>query len=373
MMPPIRSSCAPRGVWFQLCAPALVLLTGACTPHNSLPPAGTSTAPAAANPGAVSASPRGEVLSTEPWSYEDRQGKLITTESYRIFTTSTRESMVERLPVFLENAIGHYTSTLTALPLPPADLEVYVMANRPQWERLTKRFMGSDADPYLQIQRGGFAAEGRAILWDIGRRDTFAMLAHEGWHQYTQRTFKDPLPVAIEEGLATYMEGFRWGGDGGSVPRFLPWANYERFGRLREMNGDGDLVSLDRLLRSTPQELVSEDADAALNYYAQVWALVHFLNEGEQGRYRPALLEMVGDAARGTLLTRVRARLGQRAAGAFASRRRGVDVLSVYTGVPSEQLDAPYRAFVARIVRVGAGEFISRGASPIQEPATVAP
>jgi hypothetical protein len=38
------------------------------------------------------------------------------------------------------------------------------------------------------------------------------------------------------------------------------------------------------LTRSTPQELIARDANAALFYYAQVWALVHFLNEGEGGR-----------------------------------------------------------------------------------------
>ena len=373
MRPRSNSSLvACRRACMRWCTPALVVLFAACAKPTLSPPAGNAI-PAAANPGALSAAARGEVLSTEAWSYEDRQGKLITTESYRIFTTSTRDSMVDRLPVFLETALGHYSATLTALPLPPSELEVYVMANRPQWERLTKRFMGSDANPYLQIQRGGFAAEGRAILWDIGRRDTFAILAHEGWHQYTQRTFKDPLPVAIEEGLATYMEGFKWGGDGGDVPRFLPWANDERFGRLREISGDKAIEPLDRLLRSTPQELVSEDADAALNYYAQVWALIHYLNEGEGGKHRPALLAMVQDAVRGGLLERVRQRLGGRAASAFASRRRGVDVLSIYTGVPSERLDGPYRAFITRVVRVGAGEFISHGASPAQEPAPRTP
>jgi hypothetical protein len=78
--------------------------------------------------------------------------------------------------------------------------------------------MGSDAEVYLKIQRGGFAASGRAILYDIGPRDTFAIAAHEGWHQYTQKSFRAPLTVSFEEGLATYMEGFRWSDDDRTRP-----------------------------------------------------------------------------------------------------------------------------------------------------------
>jgi hypothetical protein len=308
-----------------------------------------------------------ESVRTEPWTYESTPGQLVTTPSYRIFTTTTNERLLSRFPSFMEGALAHYASAFVPLDRPAAPMELYLMGTRPQWERLTRRFMGADAGAYLRIERGGFSARGRAILWDIGQRDTFAIAAHEGWHQFTQSTFREPLPVALEEGLATYLEGFRWTGAGRLQARFLPWANFERFYQLREAAANDRLMGVDELLRTAPQDLVGGSNEAALDYYAQVWALSHFLMEGEGGIHREALLALIQDAATGRLGSRITRQLGSRAAGVHASRRRGVDVLAVYTGKPSVMLDAPYREFVARVVRVGAVEKISRGQSPVAE------
>jgi hypothetical protein len=307
------------------------------------------------------------VISTEPWTFESRDGLLVRTPSYRVYTTVTRPQLLTRVPPFLERCLINYTTALGDLPRPPAPMETYLMANRPQWERLTQRVMGSQADVYLKIQRGGFAADGRAVLYDIGRMDTFAITAHEGWHQYTQRTFRSPLPVAIEEGLATYMEGFRWDPENPDRPRFLPWANFERFEQLRSDSAAGRLMSLTTLQQRTPQEIIEQDPDRALTYYAQVWALVHFLNEGEDGRHRAALRSMLRDAASGDLFPKVRAHLGGRAVSQLASKRTGPDVIGLYTGASVESLEQPYRDFIARVVRVGSRQRIAAGKSPIPD------
>ncbi len=344
-----------------IAASSLLLLIG-CAP----------TRPASSNPPDASPTmlsdraPADVVVGTEPWTYEDRQGRLISTVSYRIFTTSQREGLVRTLPLFMEMALDHYTAALGTLPRPGEPLEIYLFASRPQWERMTQRLMGKEAPVYLQIQRGGFSSGGTAVLFEIGARDTYAIAAHEGWHQYSQKTFKDQLPVAFEEGLATFMEGFRWDPSGAGRPIFLPWANIERFDQLRAAQANATLMPLATLVRSTPQELITESSDNALTYYAQVWALVHFLNEADSGRYRSGLYQMIADAASGTLRKRIAQEYGSRAATVYNLRREGVDLLKLYTGRSAEELDAPYQAFLGEITRLGAKQRIVQGKTPVE-------
>lgn len=356
------------GRWLRLSALLALTAAGALLTSCSSDPRGAPTTTSGSmgiitEPAPV-AEPTTATVTSEPWTFESAVGRLITTPNFRIYTTATSEAMLTRLPTFAEAALKHYTSALVPLPAPDAPMETFIMGNRPQWERLTLRVMGSDADPYLQIARGGFAARGRAILWDIGRRDTFTIAAHEGWHQYTQNNFEDPLPIVYEEGIATYMEGFRWTSSDRTTPQFLPWANWERFGQLRETVAENRLLSLDELLREAPQDLMARGGDSPLDYYAQVWALTLFLLEGDDGAYRDAFTQMVTDAHRGTLRTRIREGLGGRSASIHVMRRRGIDVLSLYTGVPTASLNGKYQEFMRTTVKTGAGQAISRGESP---------
>lgn len=300
----------------------------------------------------------------ESWTFEESTGRLLRTPNYRVFTTVQRDFLLSRVPKFMEHALTHYTSALGQLPSPRQPMDTYLMANRPQWTRITQRVMGDQAEVYLRIQRGGFSAEGKALLYDIGQRDTFAIAAHEGWHQYTQVTFRNPLPVWLEEGLATYMEGFRWD-RGAEKPRFLPWANFERYGALRSAIAADRLIPLDRLVMSTPQELMRDNPEGALQYYAQVWALVHFLNEGEGGKYAEGLRRMLRDAASGELAPTIARKLGHRAATASINRRTGPAVLQTYMDVQPADIEAAYQEFMRAIVRSGGRDRIVNGLSPV--------
>jgi len=343
------------------CAPLLLMVAGCSQPH----PASPSTV--SPEPEVKAIDPADVIVTSEAWTFEDKDGRLIRTPSYRLFTTASKYGLADRMPLFMEHCLLHYSTSLVELPRPERELETYLLANRPQWTRVTQRVMGDQAETYLKIQRGGFSAGGRAILYDIGPRDTFFIAAHEGWHQYTQTTFRSPLTVCFEEGMSCFMEGFRWADSSRTRPDFRPWSNFERFEQLRKAHSAGKLLSLERLQQSTPQDLIAESQEAALTYYAQVWALIHFLNEGEGGRHQPALKQLLKDAASGELSRKIRRDLGPRAASAYHNRRTGVDFFALYFGASADQLDGEYRAFVDRIVRVGARERIATGKSPIPE------
>lgn len=356
----LASACAPQG-------PSKRAVAGQ-VPPSSAGSAGVLAAPARASD---TSERTGPAFTRQAWTLPSEDGQaadgwVLASDNYRVFTTAGAR-IADRLPVFLESALQHYTSSLLPLPMPRAPMETYFLGTRGQWERVTQRLMGNDAGIYLRIDRGGYSARGRSVFYDIGPRDTFLIAAHESWHQYTQSTFEETLPLAIEEGIATYMEGYRWTGPDRTNAEFLPWRNFERFGQLRDAVAGQELLSLQDLLITSPQDLLArEGSQAALRYYAQVWAMIHFLVEGDGGVHKPALVAMIRDAHEGKLSQRVSNDLGERAGRAVRLGRKGVDVLAVYTGKPSEELDASYQQFMKDIVLTGASTKISQGQSPVQ-------
>jgi hypothetical protein len=314
------------------------------------------SSPPRAAPGVVSA--RGSpILSTDRWEYAGHPGTAVRTRSYRFFTTATDRTLVDGLPFFLERAMEQYTTAMGPLPRPALKLDTFLMGERDQWEALTRQIMGSQAATYLKIQRGGFASGGRAILWSIGRHDTLAIAAHEGWHQYTQREFRDELPAWLEEGVAVFMEGFVEDPADSNRPIFLGWANLERFDQLSRAATKSELMPLDALLALDPRRLITASTDGTLIYYAQLWALTHFLREGAGGKHRPGLQNLVADAAAGRMTAMVRAKLGRPA-------RDGLDVFTVYFGEPAA-IAPDYDAFISMVTRDGARDLIERGRSPV--------
>jgi hypothetical protein len=326
-----------------------------------------TTSPALLNPAPT-------VLSSEHWSFEGADGLLLRTTHYRLFTTEPDPHLRLAMPELLERALSHYTTALTPTPLPIPDLKLdtFLLATRPQWESLTRQVMGDSAAPYLRIQRGGFASGGRALLFSIGHRDTLAIAAHEGWHQYTQRTFKHELPLWLEEGIATYMEGFIPDPVHPEFPLFRPWANPERFEQLATSHRAGRLMPLTQLLETSPASLLASDTDLALTYYAQAWALVHFLSDGpvapptsSGGSDEPGatgLSRLLHDAAAGRLRAAIDRRHGAGASHLLARERRGTEVFTTYFG----DLDRADRAFGAfmRMVVDGSKDRIVAGFRP---------
>ncbi len=305
------------------------------------------------------------VADRQPWTFRGDRGNAFFTPNAIIRTTTKDRKIIDRLPPFVELSILHYQSELTRLPPPKETIETYFFDQRLQWEALTRSLMGQRADVYLAIERGGYAAKHIGVFYDIGPKDSFVICAHEGWHQYSHSTFIDPMPVWLDEGVACLMEGFRWDDQFPDHPRFIPWANIERFDQLRDAHHRDQLMPIHSLLTLRPQDLIarSDDQPIVLNYYAQVWALVHFLNEGENGRYSSSLKAMLRDAASGTM----RDQLSGNDLKVFNTRRTGAQTLLAYmpAGSTLRQLDLEYQRFISQLVRVGSRNKIVMGQSPI--------
>jgi len=295
--------------------------------------------------------PRGDlVLSVQQWTFLASSGRLITTPNYRMFTTLPEGFIVQRLPRFAESALAHYTTTFGPLPRPPQQMETYFLASRPQWARMTQHLMGRQAELFLRIQRGGYASEAKGVFFEIGPSDSFSLMAHEGWHQYVQATFKQPLPIWLDEGLATTMEGFRWGNAAADEPVFLPGQNRERFDMLRTAHARRKLLSLPDLLNTSPQQQLVKSDEGTLIYYAQVWALALYLSQGEDGRHRNQLTSLLQDAARGDLGRMVAATFDERGAMLSVQGRRGPLIYQTYFDKDLVAADQAYQQFIRQLV-----------------------
>lgn len=313
----------------------------------------------------------GELI-IEPWSFGDINGELITTSTHRLHMTIPPGRLRDETPRFMETALDHYRSMITMgteasekLPSPPERLNIFLFADRDDWADWTRQRLGRDARLYLSIERGGYTYDSESVLFDIGRYDTLCILAHEGWHQYTQSYFPHPLPVWIEEGLATYAEGHRFRRSD-RMPVFMPWRNLERFGQLRMSRSRGELIPLEKLLDQPPQSFVALGEQQLLTYYAQVWLLIHYLQEGNGGKYREGLARLVQDAAYGRVATSLYDASQTAGRRGIAANPDIADVfIAAYFDEDVEAFKIGYTDFLELVISSGNGMHIWRGISPV--------
>ncbi len=348
-----------------------VLLVGCVTRSSTTP----NRAAASTQPGLMSETSAPIPVERIAWRFAGADGQIITTPHYQLYITLGDPKVIDRLLVFAERGLTHYTSALADLPMPAGRLETYLFQNRKQWEAKTRQLLPTQASTFLNLGRGGFTTRGRSVLYYIDRhgrtRDTFAILAHEGWHQYAQTTFRRQLPVWLEEGIATYMEGYLTDPDG--RVEFRPWANRERYRTLRHAVRTAKLFPLDEVITRTPQSFLEVSKDQLLVYYSQVWALVHFLHDGRSERYRPRLIQLLTDAARGRVAakrsTGNESTEGRSHTGTLRSELASI-LVKQYFDAEFDTFEQQYTQFVHQVVAPGGYDRIAEGRSPLVEGAS---
>lgn len=282
-------------------------------------------------------------IDTQSWTFEGKAARAIRTEHYLIHTTIEDTVFLQSLAQLMENALEQYRRLTPGVPLSTKPMECYVFARRQQWADFTARHTGEDASIYLQINRGGYTVRDWFVAYFIGDVGTYAVAAHEGWHQYVARHFKSRLPPFLEEGMATMFENISWSING---PRWNMSANPNRADKLRTAIQDGSLWPLEQLCTMHAGDVVSLSGERIETFYAQNWAFAQFLFQAENGRYLPAVRRMLDDLATG-------------AADAHTGRLRGPSdawdprtvkpLLEHYLGMPLPQIDAAYQAYVREI------------------------
>ena len=236
------------------------------------------------------------------WSFDGNEGVQFVTPHWNIRTTIPIPHIVDSLPDFYNDLLNHYTTVFGALPYPKKPIDVFLFANESQWRHKLQDLLGNDAEEWFSLGRGGLTIDGTGVLYHLDKRGrsrvTLRIAAHEGWHQYAEATFIDCLPTWLDEGIGTWMEGFRI--RSGEI-KFMPASNWDRLSTLRIIVSSDHLDSLNYLITADPSSLLASGRATLLGYYAQLWALTSFIVEYEDGKYLPSLREILAKALHGTL------------------------------------------------------------------------
>jgi len=281
---------------------------------------------------------------SEAWQYRTDAGKSLLSPHYVIHTTIEDEKFLERLPQVMEGALTQYQNLAPDVKLSDRPMECYLFSQRNQWATFTREHTGMDAKVYLQINRGGYTIRDWFVAYFIGDAGTYSVSAHEGWHQYVARNFKNRLPPFLEEGCATQFENIQWDAN---LPRWNLHFNANRVQKLRLAVDGKYLWPLEKLVTMHAGDVVGLGGEKIEAFYAQNWAFVRFAWDAEGGKYRPAFQKMLTETAAGTAFDPTN---GQVHLPPGAWRPQMVKpILEHYFGMPLDQLDKAYQAHVRTI------------------------
>ncbi len=115
----------------------------------------------------------------------------------------------------------------------------------------------------------------------------FAVLQHEGFHQFAYHYIGPDLPNWVNEGIAQYFEDAILVGD----KFYTGLANARRVASVKEALADNRIIDFDRLLQLSREQWhakVIMGGNEAIMLYDQSWSMVYFLIHGDNGKYRQA-------------------------------------------------------------------------------------
>ena len=289
--------------------------------------------------------------SVELWRNEYGPGLKVSTEHYDIFTTLLEPLMLCDVPGFVESAYRGYNDQLPEPIETTSRFEVYLFAERRQWEDFTRSFAGTQARLYCKIKAGAYYLNGACVAYNIGRERTFAVLGHEGWHQFNSRHFKFRLPSWLDEGVAMLFETSR---SERGLFYFEPGRNLYRLGGLKMTLMRNKMIPLRELIAMNPGEAIVKSDDAVAAFYSQSYALVRFLREEGYGkrlrRYRRMLLGgLKGDWSIGEPAKRIAADRNIPLTVRW-NRAVGSRLFKEYIGDDFGRIEKEYLAFCRKII-----------------------
>ena len=279
------------------------------------------------------------------------RGSKLTTAHYEIYTTVKEQPILSRVPKLMESAYRGYNSQLPE-PIETANkFKVYLFADRAQWVDFTRAFTGARAELFCKIKAGAYCHNGACVAYNIDKKRTLSVLAHEGWHQFNSRHFEYQLPSWLDEGVAMLFEEPRRKKGG---YRF-EWAqNDYRLDALAETLDKDRMMPLAELLAVNPGEvLATDETESVAAFYSQSYALVRFLREADDGAmladYRRLLLDglegnwpldkVSSEIARDRNIPRT----------ILWNRIVGVRLFREYIGDDFERIEREYLAFCRRL------------------------
>ncbi len=275
----------------------------------------------------------------EPWDLKYPHSTCLVSPHYRIYTDIDDPDTLDQLTQLMEGAFRQYQLLAPGIPLSKQALRSYIFAGREQWAAFTAKNTGADAPIYLKISRGAYTVDDWFVAFWLGDRGTFAVAAHEGWHQFVARNYAGRIPPAIEEGIACMFEDVEWKG---RLPQWNIGAAPSRRRVLASAMTTGNRWPLEKLLRLHAGDVIGLPRQQIDTFYAQTWALAMFLREAEDGRYRSAFQRYLADIAAGQAYRPAElSSLGQREWNPAVAGAQ----LAHYLNLPLSEIDTRYQRY----------------------------
>ncbi len=280
---------------------------------------------------------------TQDWNDHGISGTCLSSAHYQIYTTVDSAEVQSSVVQVMEAALAQYQKIAPGVPVSQRPMQCYLFASRQQWVDFTRHHTGADAGIYLQITRGGYTVRDWYVAYFVGEAATYSVAAHEGWHQFVFRNFKGRLPPFLEEGIATMFEDIQWRND---LPKWNLTINRSRVSALRRAVEGNYIYPLDELIALHAGNVVNQSGNRIEAFYAEDWAFAEFLWSAENGKYRPAMRQIMSDTADGTIFDPT----GVLQSARNAWNPSGVKpMLEHYLGMSLDDIDAEYQKFIRKV------------------------
>ncbi|OXU14361.1 hypothetical protein [Sedimentisphaera salicampi] len=304
------------------------------------------------------------VESVQLWENAFAEGGIvITTEHYAVHSTLKDFLLTRRIPLFLETLHSRFqeVSGISTVSRRPSD--VYLFAEREQWELFTEGFTAEYWPYFKNIKNGAFYHNGVCAAYNLGLNKTLSLLAHECWHQFSRRHFRYQLPAWIDEGMAMSFEGVRFT-DGGFD--FNPKYNKLRIQGLSKAAADNYEISFTELLKINPTSLFKEPNPERTNaYYSKLYSFIRFLREYDKENYASKLFSLIQDGAEGKwdISRNILVNLEDRnvTLNTAVNRKAGVAVFEEYFGSNYEKMEKQYQTFSYSLITKGGKKSSAKG------------
>lgn len=218
----------------------------------------------------------------EEWRFGRTRGRLVRTEHYEIYTTVRDDELARALPQAMETAYAYFRFLLPGAGEPAARMQVYLFGTRAEFERFTRGMFPEKAEKLLKVRSGGYCEGGKTVIEYVAHEVTFPLMTHEGFHQFVHHCVNQRIPAWLDEGLAVWCEGQRWGQVG--LKEFDPWHNPVRLNDLTEAIQREQTFPLRELLRINAGHVIGGPTSRVGAYYGQLLALMLFLKDGPRDR-----------------------------------------------------------------------------------------
>lgn len=140
----------------------------------------------------------------------------------------------------------------------------------------------------------GFFSGDRLMAWvpNGGAALNWRTLQHEGFRQFASQAVGYAIPVWVNEGLGEYFGEGVWTGDA----LVTGVVSSERLSRVKTMISGGQLRPFDQMFFLNYMQWISQ---FDMKNYDQAWAMVHFLVNGDNQKYRKAFSQFLRDCSNG--------------------------------------------------------------------------